>query len=1018
LLFFIYTGTSFAQNKQVKGKITDESGESLPGVTIKVKGTALGTTTNTDGNYSLNLPDASAVLVVSFIGYLTNEVAVGDRTVVNVQLAVDAKSLEELVVVGYGEQKKVTVTGSVATISEKEIKTTTNGNIVNMLAGKLPGLRVTQRTSAPGAFQSDFDIRGFGAPLVIIDGVPRDDFFKLDPNEIENVSVLKDASAAVYGVKGGNGVILITTKKGKVGSPDFNYSSTFGITKIANTPDLLDAYHFALLLNESDVNKGSTPRYSQQDMDNYRTGVNPSYDWYDLVIDKYASQQQHNLSARAATDKMSYFISLGYFDEKGIYKSGDINANKFNFRSNLTANLTKNLKATLMLYGIQDTRNEPSKAAGDVIQYLWRMKPTDSPFANNNPDYLGNSPDAVHPLAATTADIGGYNKVTDKALNGSFALDYKVPFVPGLKARGMYAYDTKYRVQKTWNKMYTLYNYDNATGEYSIAQKGIAGAAATKSNLKQIFTENVSETAQLSLNYDKTFLSSHNISALLLYEHRKKDGLGFNGSRYFSLDALDQLFAGDPEGQTITSTNPDIIVNEGIVGRLNYNYKERYLIEGMFRYDGSSNFAKGHRWGLFPAITGGWRLSEESFLKNKVEFLNNLKLRASYGKLGDDASSTYQFLTGYDYPGTALYSLDGSLTRGINFRNMPNENLTWYTNHIANIGLDVDLFRNKLHAEFDMFSKKREGLLATRSRTLPGTLGATFPQENLNSDLQKGFEVLLRYRNKIKDFNYSVSGNMSFTRRKRLYIEQSPYLNSIDNWKNNGSYRWNDIYWGYHAIGQFQTMEEIANSPIQDGKGNSLVLPGDIKYQDFNNDGIIDGNDNRPIGLTPNAPQIMFGFTLDASWKGFDVNALFQGATRFTVDYGTTAQLSHPLQFEGNSLDIFLDRWHKADVFDPNSQWVPGYFPAYRPGANGWNESTSDWRLRDATYLRLKSLQIGYTIPKRMLSRIGLKGFRIYANGFNLMTFSGLNRFMDPEQPSGTRYPLTKSYNIGLNITL
>jgi TonB-linked SusC/RagA family outer membrane protein len=1007
------------QQQKVTGTVTDATtNEPIIGASVIIEGTPGGAVTDLNGKFTLDIPKADAVIVVSFLGYNSERVTVNEQSVLNIKLLPDIQKLNDVVVIGYGTQKKETVTGAISNVTSKGINTTSNINVVNMLAGKLPGLRVTQRTGEPGDYATDFDIRGFGTPLTIVDGVPRD-FNKLDPNEIESVTVLKDASAAVYGVKGGNGVILVTTKKGSKGKTEFSYTGTYGVTQIANSPSLLNAYEYATLTDESYINANNTPPYSKEQLEQYRNGTLPSTDWFDLVVRKNAPQQQHNLSVSGSSEKVKYFLSLGYYDESGIYKSGDLNTNRYNFRSNVTADVTKNLQAEIFVNGIIDTKNSPSESTGGIFQALWSIKPTISIYANDNPAYLSDMEDAVHPLAITNSSISGYNKNTNKTFNGSFALNYTPAFIQGLKARILYAYDNAYNFNKIWKKQFDLYTYDAATKTYSVT-----GSRNSPTTLTQNFGESTATTAQASLEYEKTFLNVHNIKALLLVEERKSSGLSFNGSKQFSFDAVDQLYAGNALNQAVNSGNINPNVNQGLVGRLNYGFKGKYFAEGSFRYDGSSKFADGHRWGFFPAISAGWRISEESFLKDKIAFLNSLKVRASYGKLGDDGSSSYQYLSGYNYP-SSNYVFNGTLVNGLGFRGLSNYDLTWYTSKLTNIGLDADVWQNNLHIEADFFNKKREGLLATRNLSLPSTVGAGLPQENLNSDLTRGFELTLTHRKRIGEVEYNVSGNVSFTRTKNLYIERASSNNSYRNWRDNNSYRWNDNYFGLKVLGQFQSMEEIKNSPIEDGNGNRNLLPGDLKYEDLNHDGIIDDNDYQNVGRNSGTPEINFGLTLGAQWKGFDVNILFQGASNFTVSYIHTIALDAPLAWGRNGLDVFMDRWHKADMFDPNSAWVAGKYPSTRTKSGlttsaDWNYQPSDFWLKDASYLRLKSVQIGYTFPASMLGNDKfIKSLRVYVNGFNLATWSGLNSLIDPEHTNttyGNTYPITKNYNFGINL--
>jgi len=999
--------------------VQDSAGLPLEGASIKVKGTQRGITTDANGQAVLKSIAPNSTLVISFTGYSNEELTIGDNKTVTIRLTALSKKLDDIIVVGYGTQKKATVTGAISTLSAKEITTATNGNVVNLLAGKLPGLRVTQRTGEPGDYSTDFDIRGFGAPLIVVDGVPRNNFNRLDPNEIENISILKDASAAIYGVKGGNGVVLITTKRGTRGKTGFTYSSTFGFSEIAHSPEILNSYQFATLSDEAAINAGNTPQYSKEVLAQYQSGALPSTDWFNLVVRKHAPQRQHSISASGSSDKVQYFLSLNYFGEDGIYKSGDINANRYNFRSNITANLTRDLQAEVLINGIKDSKNAPGENTYNIFQSLWEQPPTITPYANNNPAYLNNMADAVNPISITTAALSGYGKNSTKTFNGSFALNYKIHAIDGLKLRALYAYDNSSNLIQAFIKQVNLYTYDAPTNTYKIT-----GARNAPTTYTEQYVENTSTTAQVSVDYEKTFHSNHNVKGLLLLEETKQNGDNFRGSRQFSLDAVDQLYAGNTLNQATTSAQVIPNVNQSLVGRVNYDFKGKYLLEGSFRYEGSSKFAEDHKWGFFPAVSAGWRISEESFLKGKTNFLDNLKLRASYGKVGDDGSSTYQYLSGYNYPGSR-YVFSGSLVNGLGFRGLSNPLLSWYTSNLANIGIDADLWK-KLHIEVDVFSRQRNGLLATRNLSLPGTVGAALPQENLNSDLTKGFELVIGYHDHIGGFNYRLTGNVSFTRTKNLYLEQAAPTNAYANWRSNNANRYNDNYFGYKVIGQFKSQAEILSSPVEDGNGNRSVLPGDLKYQDYNHDGIIDNNDMHNIGRNSNTPEVNFGFTLAASWKGFDMNALFQGATNFTVSYLGTVALDGPLAWGRNGLSVFMDRWHHQDLFDPTSPWIPGKYPSTRTkgGTNSaadWNYIPSDYWLKNATYLRLKSVELGYTLPANMIGKSGfIKSLRIYVNGFNLITWSGLNNLIDPEHTNaqfGNTYPITKNYNFGVNLT-
>ena len=998
------------QNKTVKGKVVDDLGEAVIGANVVVKGTKVGTVTDIDGNFSLEVP-ANAVLEISYVGYANVDVKVGNKTNLSITMKEDAHALQELVVVGYGTQKKATLTGAVAAIASDEIMTTKNENVQNMLTGKIPGVRIVQKSSEPGEFNNAFEIRGMGNPLVIVDGVPRDNMNRINPSEIESISILKDASAAVYGVRAANGVVLITTKTGKSGKVELDYNGSVGWQQATGLPVTGDAIDYMTLMNESALNQGQGLVYSKEDFTPYMNGTKQSTDWT-TALRKTAPQTQHNFSATGSTEKVNYFLNFGYLNQGGYWKTNDLNYERFNVRSNVSAKLTDNLKVEALIGGMMDTKNSPNKETFVVYKSMWTQVPTWPLYANDNPDYLYNAADADHPLAITNSDIIGYSKRQIKSFQSTFNLEYNIPYVDGLKAKASYSFDYTIWNNKSFEKTYNLYEHNPETDEYRTFP------AHMPSKIYRQFRDKKATLLQLSLNYNHVFNEVHDVSGLFLYEENTQNMDNFHARREMSLDALDELFAGNTLNQE-GSMNPwDLwdMANKGFVGRFKYAFADKYLAEFSFRADGSSKFMKGHQWGFFPVGSLGWRISEESFIKDNenLSFIDNLKLRVSYGKMGDDSASSYQFLTGFNYP-SGGYPFNGTFVNGVSLRGMPNPNITWFTSKMFNFGIDLDMWNGLLGAQLDVFSRDRDGLLGTRVMSLPGTVGASLPQENLNGDRNNGFEVALTHRNKINDFTYYFQGHISYARSKWTHCEQAKSANSFRNWREQNSGRYGDLWWGLETLGQFQNYEEVYNAPNYDGRGNSYLRPGDYNYQDWNNDGVIDDNDNHPIA-TAGLPKINLGFTIGAEWKGFDLNMVFQGAMKATVRY--PEQLEKPLCWNRNGLEMFMDRWHRADLFDPESEWVPGYYPSTNTGwsANYWN---NDRLVQNANYLRLKSLEFGYTIPENILAKLGVKRTRLYFSGYNLLTFTKI-KHLDPEHPSdnwGYLYPLSKTYNIGINLT-
>jgi TonB-linked SusC/RagA family outer membrane protein len=1022
-----------AQNRaRITGTVVDQTGEPVIGANVVEKGTTNGTVTDLNGRFELSvLPNAT--LTVSFIGYVPQEITVGRRTDLNITLAEDNQALDEVVVVGYGTQKKVNLTGAVSAISNAEITTTKTGNIQNALSGKIAGIKNIQRSSEPGSFDNRFSIRGMGTPLVIVDGVPRDNFTRLDANEIESISVLKDASASIYGVRAANGVILVTTKKGQRNSRmQIEYTGYYGMQHTLKPERPLNALEYMELMNERTLNIGGTSLlYPREAFEPYWNGTRQSTDWT-AEIDETVPQSYHNISAMGGTDKVDYYVGFGYNGEDGMWKSGDLNYRRYNLRSNITARLAKGLQVEAMLNLMTDNKNQPSSMSSDnLIKGMYTQIPLNPLYANDNPDYPWLAADSNNPEVMTYADKAGYQKRNQRLAQTNLALEWELPWVKGLKARGMYSYDYTENENKFFQKKFNLYTYDANTDQYT------AIAAQSPSYVRREYYGYTNSLLQLSLSYAGTFNGTHNVSALALYEENDRKGDNFWGRRDISLDALDQLFAGNSTNQqaNMSSSMSDLyhLAYKALVGRFNYDYASKYLAEFSFRYDGSSKNATARRWGFFPAGFIGWRLSEESFIKENesLSVINNLKLRASYGLMGDDsATNSYQFITGYNYP-SGGYLFGSDYVNAIASRGMANLDITWYKVATTNIGLDVDVWNSLLGVSADIFQRNRTGLLATRAESLPGLVGANLPQENLNSDLTRGVELTLTHRNQLKDFRYAVSGNIALARTMTKHNERALANNSYDNWRNNPNDRWNDIWWGQDYLGQFQSMEDIYNYGAiyeYSSQSNTLILPGDLIYDDWNGDGLINDDDNHPININNQSePILTYGFNLNGQYKGFDLNLQFQGVGMRWFRY--TRFYQDQFLWGRNGLNLYLDRWHRADAFDPNSnEWIPGKYPSVWDGRGGFVATTnssnpgpaSSFWIHNASYLRLKSLELGYTLPAHISKVAGIQKARLFFNAYNLFTFTGI-QWVDVEHPTdnndGFMYPVTRTFNLGVNVS-
>ncbi len=1000
------------QQKQISGKVIDsETREPLTGVTVLIKGTTLGVTTSVDGTFSINVPNESAIVAFSFIGYAPQELPVAGKQIINVQMVPEITGLEEVVVIGYGSAKKASLTGSIAAVTSKDIKTVSTTNLSTQLAGKLPGFRVVQRTGEPGAYTTVFDIRGMGTPLIVVDGivVSTDDFVRLNPNDIDQISILKDASASVYGVKAANGVVLVTTKRGDLGKPKISFTTSYSFLKFINLPTVCNAYEWALLTTQNEVSHGAAiTTFTATDLEKFKDGTYPSTNWYDLVARDNSNAQKYNLTVSGGSDRVKYYTSIGSSSELGIWKSGDLNYKSYSIRSVVTGKISDNLTAELNLQGSTDKRNQPAHTALNVMETTWmHALPTTPVYANNNPDYLSSTTDGLHPLAMTTASIGGYIQDMRSSFNSIFTLNYNMPFVKGLSAQMQAGYYYVTSFQKNYRQGVKLWSYNAATETYANTM-----SKNMPTRMSESFTPSYRTSLDLQLNYQKTILEKHNIKATLIFEDRYDNTDNLQASKEFAIN-IDQLYAG-LTNPTVTSSTSAIASNnnQAVIGRLNYDYAGKYLVEAGFNYGGSSKFPAGKRWGFFPYANVGWRISEENFFKTSLPFITNLKLRGSWGILGDDAASSFQFITGYNYP-SGNYIFNATSISGLGFRSIPNPNITWFTASTKNIGFDASVKNGLINLSVDFFRRDRSGLLATPIATIPGTVGASLSQQNLNEDMREGFEFVLGQNRRVGKLAYNVSFNVTYTRSMMTKVERIADGNSYTNWRNNTTNRWSNITWGYNLLGQFQNQDDLNNSPIQDSKGNSTLLPGDYKYEDINKDGLITSADQIPIGYGT-TPDWNFALNGGITFKNFDLNILFQGATHFNKN--TNFYNKDCLPWGRNTLTQFLDNWHHEDTFDPNSPWVPGKWAPISTMFSNTNSSTSQIWLEDSKYLRLKNVEIGYNLSQALVSKLNISGLRVYVNSFNVLTWSKMKTY-DPEITNENAYPFTRDITFGLTLT-
>lgn len=1029
----IALGQTTAQQAQrsVSGTVVDDKGVPIVGATVVVKDSQKGTVTDADGHYVIDGVSNDDLLQFSYLGYYAKTEQIGVRTTVDVILSEMSNMLNEVVVVGYGTQKRASITGSIASIGDKDLDRMHSSTTSSMLSGKLPGLSFRQADGRPGS-GATIQVRNFGAdPLFVIDGVAQDKgtFDQLSPNDIESISVLKDASAAIYGLRAGNGVVLVTTKKGEQNSPArVDVNMYYGWQNWTRFPTGVNAYEWMLAQTEGLVNEGKSPAITREELEKWRIGKEKGYqtfDWYDYIVQKNAPQSSINASISGGGKETKYYASLTRFNQDAAFK--DYNYQRWNIQSNFETNIGKRLRAGVNLSGRIDTKRNPAVTGADTDDYwqprnaLLNLLPYERPYANDNPMYINATQVPEANWAGINYNTSGYYRYDLRVMQANMFAEYKSYFVPGLTARVTYSYQMAENTIDNFEYAYDAYTYNSDTDTYE--KKAVNATANREQTHKKVFNTML----QFMINYNRTFAEKHHVSAMLANErttYRTENELVTSAPNN---NVIPLIQLSDINDYSMTDT-PQARV--GYIARLNYNFADRYYIELSGRYDASWKFISTKRWSFFPSISGAWRITEEPFFKNNVnsKVLSDLKIRASYGVVGDDAvGGDYDYVTGYNN-NTSTSILDGVPVIGIRQRGEPVTNVSWMKNHFTNVGVDFGLFNGKLYGSFEYFYRKRTGLLATRTDlVLPSEVGYSLANENLNSDCHYGYEFSLNYQNRFGDLGFRVGGNISYARRKMLSLYNERFANSLDRYRDSQKNRYTYIMWGYNTIGVFQTQDQINNWPVNiDGKGNTTLLPGDFIVEDVNGDGRIDSQDERPIAYQDNnskpQPIVYGGLTLGFDWKGIDLTAdfSFAGGYSFSPNWETR----WPFQ-NGRTLvkaTQFDNRWRHEDPFDPNSPWIPGDVPALRFNAreySSWKLNLDYWKTNVIAF-RLRTLEVGYTLPEKWLAAARIQRVRFYVNTYNLFSIDNLKKYgVDPEivDANGMQYPQNRVVNIGVNLT-
>ena len=1002
----------------ISGTVTDAAGEALIGVSVTVKDAkGLGTITNIDGKYNIKMQQYQT-LVFSYIGYKPVSVLVkGDKKVIDVQMSEEkTNAIDEVVVTGLGTQKKLTVTGAITNVDVSQMKQFPSSNFTNALAGNVPGIIAMQSSGQPGKSTSRFWVRGistFGASasaMILVDGFERNNIDDLNIEDIESFSVLKDASAtAIYGSKGANGVILITTKHGKAGKININVKGEASYNTRTITPKFIDAPTYANLLNEARVTRNLAPQYQPEELALIRSGLDPDFypnvDWSKLLLKNGAMSYRADLSMSGGGNTARYFVSLSYVEDQGMYntdetlrKKYDTNANykRWNYRMNVDIDVTPTTIIKLGVSGNLNKRNSPG--LGD--QYLWSelfgFNALSSPvlYSNGYVPAYGNNIHQMNPWVSSTRT--GYNEEWDNNIQTNVTVEQKLDFITkGLSFTGRFGYDTynsNHIYYRLWPAMYRANSRDsqgNIIWDKLFEETSMSQASGGDGSRHEFL--------EALLRWDRTFDKLHNFSAV---------------SRFTQDERIQTRNIGTDIKNSVSKRN------QGLAGQLTYNYALRYFIDFNFGYNGSENFADHHRYGFFPAFSLAWNVAEEPLVKKALPWLNMFKLRYSWGKVGNDNMGRFPYLYTLDYTPNIGYNWGSNLSSGtipgIHYTQMASPNVTWEVARKTDFGFDFVAFDNKFSLTMDYFHEKRTGIFIQRM-FLPDITGLeSYPWANVGAVKSQGFDGNFQYKDHIGEINWTVRGNITYSKNTILERDEE---NNVYAYQYGKGYRVNQQR-GLIALGLFRDYDDIRNSPKQSW---GTVQPGDIKYKDVNGDGIVDDGDRVAIGAT-DTPSLIYGLGASVSWRGFDLNLHFQGAGKYTFLINSGAVNAFRDGRWGNILQGITDnRWISSDISGTKETENPNApYPRLSYGYNLNNQQSSSFWLRNGRFLRLKNLDIGYTLPKPMVNTIHLESVRIYISGQNLITWSPF-KLWDPELDSSQRgqiYPITRSLTAGIQISL
>lgn len=1016
------------QNK-ISGTVSDSSGP-LPGVNVLVKGTTTGTVTDFDGNYTIAVGGDNAVLVFSYVGFSSKEVPVGNNKTLNVTLEEDAAKLDEIVVVGYTTRKRGDITGSVSSISSEKIQSSANKDVAKSLSGKVSGLIVADRGGYPGSTDGNdmtLLIRGVStlgnnAPLILIDGIPSGSFQQLSPQDIESLTVLKDGAAAIYGTRAANGVILITTKRGRSGKPKFNFSTSYSVSKFSTFPNQMSSEQYAIYENEIAERNGTTLPFSQSDIQKYADGSDPinypNTDWAGITFAKSSPETRNSLSISGGSENVSYFVSGDALSQKGIYKSGDLKFKQYQLRSNIDINLFEGFKLGVDVSGRIGETNEPGVPRSPIYKAIYANSPTEvGIYPNGLPGFGGEN--GQNPYLMSSNESGFVNRITHN-YRARISYNWKLDdYVEGLSIRGFAGLGQVSFENKSWEKPWTYYQLIN--DEY-VASQGFR--VSTDRVLQETFDKSNSRLLNTTIHYSKTIGEDHNLSAFVGYENSLTENRSFFAQRTgFNISTITELDLGSGDNQTNGGTSQDF----GFVsyfGSLSYDYQKKYFIDLTVRRDGSSRFAPGRKFGTFPGVAVSWAIDKESFM-DSADWVNALKIRSSFSRMGNDRIPQFQYLNsyalgyptnsqgnGWSQPNGYVFGTPGIALGGYGRTVVPNELVTWETADMMNAGVSFSLLDSRLSGDFNYFYQKRTNILVGSSGIpdISGLTGSTLPDENIGEVNNFGWEFELGWKDKIGEVDYNLGFNFTNAQNEVVTLGES---DNVPEWRKREGKSVNS-YIVFPTNGIFRDQAEVDATAVK----KAGTVPGEPIYVDTNEDGMISADDRIRVDSSA-IPEIQYGIYGGANYKNWNFNFLLQG------------------QAKAETL-VFFDQSGSKPDFVFNNRWTPdnpnasyprafaqgdAYSGVQRQGLPGETNSGfegADIYLKDASFLRLKEIELGYTLTKDVTKFADVK---IFVRGFNVATmFSDIYDLgLDPEASGynnfrNSTYPSLKSYTLGLNI--